>query len=218
MNTIQHFGLSESQIIRKNNDFYLPISKLAEVLEISKQNVYQIIQRNKEDFEGVNLMNTPLQTRGGVQNALLLSEDAVYIFCMLTTKSEKAKDFRRMFAKMIKAIRSKEFVHITEYQNVVLQLEEATDRLNLKQIETSVLSKIPPKKLSRYKRFRDMKLSRKEACKALELPYGTMRKADKVLGYYHTKNVDHLKPYYIVAGTGRKRQYQLEEATLFSEV
>lgn len=179
-NTIQHFGLTEDQIIRKDNSFYLPVSKLAEILEVTPRNIRKLIANNGDEFLDVVEVPT-FETNGGPQKGYLLSEDQVYTVCMLSRKSEKAKEFRRVLAKTIRMIRGKEFLHISEVKNL---LESYT-----------VLSKINPSKLGRYRNFRSVGLNRKEACRALNLPYATMKKADVVLGFRTKNDASHLIKY-----------------------
>lgn len=208
--TMQHFGLTENDVIRKDNDFYLPLTKLSQILDINKKNLLENIRRHKSEFGeiGVHLLWTP----GGVQESYILNEEQVYLLCMIS-RSEKAKEFRRVFAKMIKGIRSKEFIHVSEYKKLLAELEKTREKL-LKSSSEDILDKIPPRKLSRYKKYRKLGLSRKELCKALELPYQTMKKVDLALGFTQSKTPEHLIPYQIVKGG--KRRYEIEP-DLFSE-
>ena len=61
--------------------------------------------------------------------------------------------------------------------------------------DVSILARIPKRKLGRYKSLRKKGLTRKEACKALDLSYSIMKKADILLGFYKPRKFDHLKKY-----------------------
>lgn len=214
-NSIKTFGLTENQIIRKNGEFFFSTKQIAQLLGTPINSVQKNIQNNKDEFGKVLVESHSTNTVG--RPSMLLDEEQFYIYCMIS-RSEKARMLHREFAKMIKGIRSKEYIHISEYQNVVMQLDEAKDQLTTKRIEENVLSKIQPRKLNRYKKFRELGLSRKESCKALELPYRRMKEADKVLGYYKPNPAAKaLVPYQFVAGAGKRRRYEVEPS-LFNEV
>ena len=168
-----------------------------------RQTVQKNIQNNKEEFGKVLVVSYTTNPQGG-RPAMLLDEEQFYIYCMIS-RSRKARLLHREFAKMIKGIRSKEFIHISE-------LDKYRDELFHQQ---EALSKIPLKKLNRYKKFREMKLNRKEACLALKLPYATMKKVDRVLGYAEKQETPKaLLPYVIRKGEKRA----LKEKDLFGEV
>ncbi len=211
-NTMQYFGLSETEVIRKDNEFYLSISKISEVLGISIQNIHQTIKRNIDEFEG--FLNSKFKNVVG-RPTLLLSEEQIYTLCMIS-RSEKAKEFRRVFAKMIKAIRTKEYIHVSEYQELAIKYESLEEQLQIANMDDAVLYEIPPRKLGRYKKFRKLGLSRKELCKALDLPYSKMKKADKLLGFYKPYNATHLIPYQYISGSKKQRRFEANENTLFS--
>lgn len=189
--TIQHFGLTEDQIIRKDNNFYLSLSKISEILEVPIDTVRKTIQRNRQEFG--ELWQDIVSSQQGTKEGYILDEEQIYLVCMLLRSSSKAKEFRQVLAKTLKMIRNKEFVHITEVERMV---ESA-----------AVLNKINPSKLGRYKKFRAFGLNRREACKALNLPYITMKKADAVLGIKGVHSADHLKQYRI-----KSHNAQLKEA------
>ncbi len=178
-NTIQHFGLTETQIVRRDGQFYLPLNRLSEILGVEKNNLSRNIQRNKEEFGEVAM--DKLSTPSGVQDSYLLNEEQVYLMCMLVRSSEMAKEFRKVFATTLRQIRAKEYVHISEIKELRTYLIEA------KKMELVLYSKIPHSKINRYDRFREIGLCRKEACKALDLPIKTMTRYDKITGKYIEK-------------------------------
>jgi len=213
--TMQHFGLTEDEVIRKDNDFYLTISKLAVVLDTPKNNLLKNIQMNREEIGDLTVEYYSTVT--GKKETYILNEEQIYVLCMIS-RSEKAKEFRRIFAKMIKGIRTKEFIHISEYKDLLYRYESVQEQLQIEMMRDEVLYSIDKRKLSRYKKFRKLGLSRKELCKALDLPYRKMQKADKLLGFYRSNksNYDHLLPYQYVANSGGKRRFEIEENSLFN--
>jgi prophage antirepressor-like protein len=159
--TLQHFGLAEDQIIRKDGNFYLPISKLSDILQTEKRNLLSNIRRNKEEFGELGVIN--LSTPSGNQDSLILDEEQIYILCMITRSSEKAKEFRRVFAKALKMIRSREFVHISELKAVQLELGLTQEKLFMK------IEKASKKRVDRYFQLRAIGLSTVEAARAVKL-------------------------------------------------
>lgn len=193
--TLQHFGLAEKEVIRKDNEFYLPISKLAKVLQVSTNTLQKNIQRNKDEFG--ELMDFKSINPQGGRPSYILNEEQIYTLCMIS-RSEKAKEFRRAFAKMIKSIRQKEYIHISEI----------TDYIN----RGKLLAGIPKMKLAYYKKYRALGLSRKHCCKAFDLSYRKMREVDKILGFHKHREVPWLEKYqngnvgYHSIGMQNKRQ------------
>ncbi|MBU1096856.1 MAG: hypothetical protein KKB34_10280 [Bacteroidetes bacterium] len=185
--TLTHFGLTENQIIRKDNNFYLPITNLSEVLQIDKKRLLENIRRNREEFGEIGVLN--LRTPSGKQDSFILDEEQIYLSCMMIRGSEKAKEFRRAFAKTLKKIRTREFVHISEVNKII-----ETNKL---------LTSIPAAMLTKYKKIREFGLSRKQACRALVLPYSKMREVDKLLGFYKPNPAAKaLIPYYFKSKNG----------------
>lgn len=183
---ITHFGLTETEIIRKDNNFYLPISKLAEVLGTSKNTIQQNIIRNKEEFGLITI--DKLSTVTGAKDGYLLNQDQIILLCMLM-RTEKAKGYRKLFVKIFDSIRKKEYIHISEVQGYI-------NRGN-------ILAGIPKQKLIFYKKYRGLGLSRKHCCKAFELPYSKMKEIDKVLGFYKERDNSHLIPFQYIKGGHR---------------
>ncbi len=122
--TIQQFGLTKEDIILKDGTFYVPISKLAEALKVKMQSVHALLKKHHEDFEGFRRELTPFKTKGGVQKGYLLEEEDIYVLCMLMTRSSAAKHFRRVLAKHLKALRKREFIHISFYEDKAKELRE----------------------------------------------------------------------------------------------
>ncbi len=192
-NTIQHFGLSQNQIIKEHGEFYLPISVLSEVLKITPQSIYQTIKRYREDFG--EALNYKFKAINNSQSITALNEEQVYTLCMIS-RSEKAREFRRAFAQTIKQIRQKEYIHISELAGLIEQ--------------KFVLRDIPVKKLNRYKKFRKLGLNRKECCKAFNLPYSRMKQIDKILGFYKPPTEKVLK---VLKANAFKKQQNLFSIT-----
>jgi prophage antirepressor-like protein len=199
-NTIQHFGLSEDQIIRRKGEFYFSTKQISQILGMPVKTVQQNVYRHKEEF-GEILVDSKSTNSAG-RPSMLLDEEQLYIYCMIS-RSPKARELHRAFAKVIKAIRKREFVHISEVEKLKHQLEDHYNYANC-------LHKIPARKLTRYKKYRKLGMNRKELCKALDLPYSTMKAADRALGFYKPNPgaAKYLEPYHVMPGG--KRRYQLE--------
>jgi prophage antirepressor-like protein len=209
--TIEHFGLTENEIIRKNGEFYFSTKTISQFLGIPINNVQQNIYRHKEEF-GEVLIDSQSTNKVG-RPSMLLDEEQLYIYCMIS-RSEKARALHREFAKMIKGIRTKEFIHISAYRKLLIELDKTRTKLLEEENQNGILSKIPKNKLNRYKKFRKLGLSRKELCKALDLPYSRMREADKILGFYRPNPgaAKALIPYQRAKGVMRRHE---AEADLF---
>jgi hypothetical protein len=189
--TLTHFGLTENQVIRKDNNFYLPVSHLAKVLKVEPRNIQRIIKNHVDEFfhEGATLCYAPIETKGGIQQGYLLDVDQVSLLCMLVRSSDKAKQFRKALITTMKQIRTREFVHISEVNKIVEG--------------NKLLASLPPATLTKYKKIREFGLSRKQACRALVLPYSKMREIDKLLGYYKPNPAAKaLIPYYFKSKSG----------------
>lgn len=170
--TIQHFGITEKQLIRKDNNFFLPVSQIAKALEVEPRNIQRVIKNHIDEFfpEGASQSVVPFETRSGTQQGYLLDVDQVSLLCMLVRSSEKAKWFRRTLINVMRQIRTREFVHISEVEQMIEN--------------NKLLGSIPVRILNKYKKIREFGLSRKQSCLALGLPYSKMREIDKILGYY----------------------------------
>ena len=83
-----------------------PLFVLSDVCKVlALQNINHTVKQIQEEFEGVTLNVTPLQTAGGVQNVLVITEPQLY-FVMMRSRAKLAKAFRQWIVnEVLPAIR-----------------------------------------------------------------------------------------------------------------
>lgn len=163
------FELKEDELIRRGGEFYLSVGQLSDLLFVTPRRIRQVIVMHRDELNEFGETNPiPFKTESGIQSGYLLSEEQIYILCMHMNRSQKAREFRIALAKLIKSIRNREYVHISEAEKMMNAV--------------MFLNSVDRRKLGKYKKIRDFGLNRKQSCRALELPYATMKRIDKVLG------------------------------------
>lgn len=163
---LSSFGITEEQIIRKDGTFYLTVSILSQVLKCSPQNIRKNIRLHKEEFDIGGNLKFP-------DGSYQLDEEQVYILCMIMRRNEIAKKFRRALAQTLKAIRKREFVHISELQAAQKQLGEITEKW------VCVKQKISKQRIERYHKFRALNLTQAEAARAARIPFRSAVRLEK---------------------------------------
>ncbi len=191
--TINKFDITTSDVIEKNGVFYLTVAQIAENLKTTKQNVRQILNRNKEEFEfwngGINEFPPYLEikTAGGVQSGFVLNEQQIYVLCMLMTKNKKARQFRKLIVGLLDGIKKGEYslqvnAQVTANEKLLLEVATLREDLAVKDVDLiCAKSNINNKKRARYQYFRQVKLTCNEASRALKISYNTATAIDKAM-------------------------------------
>lgn len=97
------FGEMQVRMIEVNNE---PLFCLKDICKgCGLKNINHTIEQIKDEYEGVTLKVTPLQTAGGMQNSTMVTEEQMY-FVMMRGRSQASKQFRHWICqKVIPSIR-----------------------------------------------------------------------------------------------------------------
>lgn len=97
------FGDMQVRMIEVNNE---PLFCLKDICKgCGLKNINHTIEQIKDEYEGVTLKVTPLQTAGGMQNSTMVTEEQMY-FVMMRGRSQASKQFRHWICqKVIPSIR-----------------------------------------------------------------------------------------------------------------
>jgi prophage antirepressor-like protein len=94
------------QVIEKNGEYWFIANQISQAVgHINyRASVNNILNRNLDDFKDLYL-HTQIVYAGQNREVILLNEEGIYLFCMLS-KTEKATQFRRAVAKFLKTFRT----------------------------------------------------------------------------------------------------------------
>ena len=97
------FGDMQVRMVEINNQ---PLFCLKDICKgCGLKNINHTIEQIKDEYEGVTLKVTPLQTAGGMQNSTMVTEEQMY-FVMMRGRSQASKQFRHWICqKVIPSIR-----------------------------------------------------------------------------------------------------------------
>ena len=97
------FGDMQVRMVEINNQ---PLFCLKDICKgCGLKNINHTIEQIKDEYEGVTLKVTPLQTAGGMQNSTMVTEEQMY-FVMMRGRSQASKNFRKWICeKVIPSIR-----------------------------------------------------------------------------------------------------------------
>lgn len=97
------FGDMQVRMVEVNNE---PLFCLKDICKgCGLKNINHTIEQIKDEYEGVTLKVTPLQTAGGMQNSTMVTEEQMY-FVMMRGRSQASKQFRHWICqKVIPSIR-----------------------------------------------------------------------------------------------------------------
>ena len=124
------FNEVECNIYSKDNEMFMTINQLAEVLGYaSKNGIEKLISRNpylrENEFSVIVSLGT--DSLGGTQNTRIFTEDGIYEITMLS-KTETGKKFRKVVREVIKSLRKGE--NSLDTNGLMKQLTESQIVLN----------------------------------------------------------------------------------------
>lgn len=124
------FNEVECNIYSKDNEMFMTINQLAEVLGYaSKNGIEKLISRNpylrENEFSVIVSLGT--DSLGGTQNTRIFTEDGIYEITMLS-KTETGKKFRKVVREVIKSLRKGE--NSLDTNGLMKQLAESQITLN----------------------------------------------------------------------------------------
>ena len=124
------FNEVECNIYSKDNEMFMTINQLAEVLGYaSKNGIEKLISRNpylrENEFSVIVSLGT--DSLGGTQNTRIFTEDGIYEITMLS-KTETGKKFRKVVREVIKSLRKGE--NSLDTNGLMKQLTESQITLN----------------------------------------------------------------------------------------
>ncbi len=124
------FNEVECNIYSKDNEMFMTINQLAEVLGYaSKNGIEKLISRNpylrENEFSVIVSLGT--DSLGGTQNTRIFTEDGIYEITMLS-KTETGKRFRKVVREVIKSLRKGE--NSLDTNGLMKQLTESQIVLN----------------------------------------------------------------------------------------
>jgi len=115
INSNESFGNINIHLINvedNTNDLWFTAEEIGTALELAdpRDAVNKIFQRHKDELDEHSQV-CELMTQGGQQNVRIFSEEGAYLISMFS-KSEKAKEFRRWLAGLLKRYRQGTLVPI----------------------------------------------------------------------------------------------------------
>ena len=124
------FNEVECNIYSKDNEMFMTINQLAEVLGYaSKNGIEKLISRNpylrENEFSVIVSLGT--DSLGGTKNTRIFTEDGIYEITMLS-KTETGKKFRKVVREVIKSLRKGE--NSLDTNGLMKQLAESQITLN----------------------------------------------------------------------------------------
>ena len=147
------FNEVECDIYGKDNEVYMTINQLAEVLGYKdRKGIEKIIERNNylkdKEFSVTDKMSA---TDGKVYNTRIFTEDGIYEITMLS-KTEVGKKFRKVVRGIIKSLRKGEnkIIKTSEYQKLTAEAKLNNSRARM----ASILMKLADKtEIKEYKQI-----------------------------------------------------------------
>lgn len=124
------FNEVECNIYSKDNEMFMTINQLAEVLGYaSKNGIEKLISRNPylRENEFSVIVSLATDSLGGTQNTRIFTEDGIYEITMLS-KTETGKKFRKVVREVIKSLRKGE--NSLDTNGLMKQLTESQIVLN----------------------------------------------------------------------------------------
>lgn len=138
------FNEVECEIYSKDNEVYMTINQLAEVLGYKdRKGIEKMIERNQylkdKEFSVTDKMSA---TDGKEYNTRVFTEDGIYEITMLS-KTETGKKFRKVVRGIIKSIRKGEnkLIKTSEYQKLTAEAKLNNSRARM----ASILMKLADK-------------------------------------------------------------------------
>ncbi|WP_270985564.1 Bro-N domain-containing protein [Campylobacter helveticus] len=117
--TYQNENFGNIRVIGNANNPLFCLSDICKALGLSVKNVARAIRK---EFEGVVLNTTPLQTAGGVQKMIFVTEPQLYYVLMRSDKPN-AKIFRRwVINKVLPQIRKQGFYSSNQYISEMFEI------------------------------------------------------------------------------------------------
>ena len=174
-------GLTMNDVILIDSNIYMGVSRLATALGVERRSIRRTVTDHWEEMlelsDGGTFKDLPLTTKGGKQSGYLLNEQQIYAIAMLTTRSEKAKKFRRAISQLLQLIRKEEFVQVDRIKNEYVPIAEVAEiKKQLGLITEKYIAqkmKIGASRRLRYFVLRGKGLTVKEAARALKIPVRT---------------------------------------------
>lgn len=184
--TADIFGITRSDVIEKDGDLYLTVRQIANGLGTEINHIRKTINRNIDEFQhfgGGDILSLPFRTSGGVQEGLALNEQQVYILCMILRDNEKAREFRKHIVMLLDKIKAEKFkIEVKAEKKLQLRAVRAEKKAAENELKYICASrKIGSQRKSRYIKLKELDLNRKEAARALRIPYRTAGRMDAAL-------------------------------------